>query len=57
MMTFIVWGVFFFTLGQLGFRYNTPEFWAIICSVAAILLEDSIRRDKEQSKKETPSAP
>lgn len=55
-MTFIVWGVFFFTLCQLGFRYNTPEFWAIICSVAAILLEDSIRRDKEQSKKETPSA-
>jgi hypothetical protein len=55
-MTFIVWCVFFFTLTQLGYRYNSPEFWAIICSVAAILLEDSIRRDREQNKKEKESA-
>lgn len=49
-MTFLVWTLFFFTLGQLGFRYDMPEFWVIVCSVAAIMVEDSIRRDKEQSK-------
>jgi len=47
-MTFLVWGIFFFTLSQLGYRYNMIEFWVVICSVAAILLEDSIRKDKEQ---------
>jgi hypothetical protein len=56
-MTFLVWGIFFFTLGQLGLRYNSNEFWMIVLSVAAILLEDSIRREKESRKKETPSAP
>jgi ascorbate-specific PTS system EIIC-type component UlaA len=52
-MTFLVWGIFFFTLGQLGFKYNSLEFWVVVCSVAAIMVEDSIRRDREQ-KKEAP---
>lgn len=55
-MTFIVWLVFFITLTQLGFKYGSIEFTAILLSVLALLLESSIRRDK-QMKKETPSAP
>jgi hypothetical protein len=55
MMTFIVWLMFFFTLNQLGFRSSSNEFWLVILSVVAILLEDSIRKDKEK-KKETTSA-
>lgn len=50
-MTFLVWGIFFFTLNQLGFRYDNGGFWAIVCSVAAILIEESIRRDKEEKRK------
>jgi len=56
MMTFLVWGVFFFTLAQLGFRYNMLEFWAIVLSVAAILVEDSLRRDKLLKKENPPNA-
>jgi len=56
MMTFLVWGVFFFTLSQLGFRYNMLEFWAIVLSVAAILVEDSLRRDKVFKKENPPDA-
>ena len=55
-MTFLVWGVFFFTLAQLGFRYNMLEFWAIVLSVAAILVEDSLRRDKLLKKENPPNA-
>ena len=55
-MTFIVWLLFFVTLTQLGFSYGSTEFTVILLSVLAILLEGSIRRDK-QAKKETPSAP
>jgi len=55
-MTFIVWFIFLFTLTQLGYKYDSPEFWAIICSVTAIILEDSIRRDREQNKREKKSA-
>lgn len=54
-MTFIVWLVFFITLTQLGFKYGSTEFTLILLCVIAILLEDSIRRDK-QTKKENPSA-
>ena len=55
-MTFIVWLVFFMTLSSLGFKYGSMEFTAILLSVLAILLEGSIRRDK-QAKKEKTSAP
>ena len=55
-MTFLVWGVFFFTLSQLGFRYNMLEFWAIVLSVAAILVEDSLRRAKVFKKENPPDA-
>jgi len=56
MMTFLVWGVFFFILTQLGFRYNMLEFWLIVLSVAAILVEDSLRRDKLLKKENPPNA-
>ena len=55
-MTFLVWGVFFFTLGQLGLRYDMTEFWLVVLSVAAILVEDSLRRDKVFKKENPPDA-
>jgi len=55
-MTFIVWLLFFMTLTQLGFKYGSAEFTVILLSVLAILLEGSIRRDK-QVKKEKTSVP